>query len=96
MYILNCKKKGEKVSSPDTFFLHTALMQKIAMHVHFNGHFWKTFNYLYMFSDKEREHRETSRDAQLEFIVCTEKMVCLFIFLVYWEKITQPLYHEVW
>ena len=29
------------------------------------------------------DHRETSGDAQLEFIVSTEKMVCLFTFLVY-------------
>ena len=28
-------------------------------------------------------HRETSRDALLEFIVSTEKMVCMFTFLVY-------------
>ena len=33
-------------------------------------------------------HRETSRDAQLEFIVSMEEMVCLFTFLVYRKKVT--------
>ena len=28
-------------------------------------------------------HREISRDALLEFIMSTEKMVCMFTFLVY-------------
>ena len=31
-------------------------------------------------------HRETFRDPQLEFIVSTEEMVCLFRFLVYGKK----------
>ena len=37
-------------------------------------------------------HRETSRDALLEFIVSTEKMVCMFTFLVYREKESNNLY----
>ena len=32
-------------------------------------------------------HRETSRDALLEFIVSTEKTVCMFTFLVLLNKI---------
>ena len=31
-------------------------------------------------------HRETSKDAQLEFIVSMENMVCVFTFLVYFKK----------
>ena len=40
-------------------------------------------------------HRETSGDARLEFILAKEKIVCMLIFLVYQKKITQLLCQKV-